>query len=234
MASKRRQPPKDFSAEAMAALYNRCPKNHQLPHSVEGFGSCSPIRCAKDVAKKVEMDEIARAAQEAREAKIAANGPEAREEAKKEAVAARVQMQRSVAREIARRRLVPMPEGLSGADAESYVERKLVELSVDAVAELEYQLKFLDDDHRRDAAARILDSTGHGKKDRTAGGANLIIIQAGNGSGPIPPVLMNIASIPAALNPNGPPSIPSLPRIAEPPSAASPMPVPPPQTHKAP
>lgn len=226
--ARRRQPPKHISLEVMQDMYNRCPKNHRLPHAVDGFGSCSPLRCAKDVAKKVEMDEIARAAQEAREAKIDANaaGPEAREAAKKEAQAARVQMQRSVAREIARRRLVPMPEGLTGADAEAYVERKLVELSVNAVAELEYQLNYLDDDHRRDAAARILDSTGHGKKDRTAGGANLIIIQNAPGAATMmPPVLMNvpIASIPAALNPAAP-GFPKTVQPSEPPKAASSLP----------
>jgi hypothetical protein len=179
--------------DELARSFDKCPKGHKLPHTVEGNGSCSPIRCARDGQGFQEMKEAQQAVEEAETERA---DPD-RKEALAEAKVARVQMQRSIAREIARRRLVSMPEGLSGGDAEAYVERKLVELSVDAVAELEYQLKYLDDDKRATAAARILESTGHGKRERAGQFANLIIVQGMVPGQPLPWSRAPIGALPS-------------------------------------
>lgn len=93
-----------------------------------------------------------------------------------------------------RQEKVGHPGKLAGSDAETFVEKKKVELSVDAVVELEYALKYGTSGERERARDRILDATGHGKKDKVSGGANLIIVNMGNsGNGSpaidLPPVL---------------------------------------------
>lgn len=82
-----------------------------------------------------------------------------------------------------RQEKVGHPGKLAGSDAEAFVERKLVELSVDAVAELEHALKYGTSGERERARDRILDATGHGKKERMGGGTQLIIV---NGVGELP------------------------------------------------
>ena len=91
-----------------------------------------------------------------------------------------------------RQEKVGHPGKLSGSDAETFVEKKMVELSVDAVIELEYAVKYGTSGERERARDRILDANGHGKRDKAGGGANLIIVHMGGNGSPqvvLPPML---------------------------------------------
>lgn len=87
----------------------------------------------------------------------------------------------AVGRDLARRKLLGFPEGkLEGADAEEWADKKIVEMLPLAVAELEFQLKYGDDEQRAKAANKVLDATGRGKRENGAGAvAPIIMIQSG-------------------------------------------------------
>lgn len=80
------------------------------------------------------------------------------------------------------------PGRLTGSEAETYVEKKKVELSVDAIVELEYALKYGTSGERERARDRILDANGHGKRDKASQAANLIVINMGSADGTKPPL----------------------------------------------
>lgn len=110
-----------------------------------------------------------------------------------------------LAKESLRNKLIPLPEGLEGAAAESYVEARLTNLSVVAVAELEWQLRFGSDSERAKAAKDILDATGHGKKDRVGSNTQLIIVNGFSGTlpwaKPVEAKVVDAATSPKALTP---------------------------------
>lgn len=69
--------------------------------------------------------------------------------------------------------------GLEGADAEEWVQRRLVALTPRAMAEQEQRLLHGNDQARSDAAKFILESTGHGKKDGPSVGSSPVLILTG-------------------------------------------------------
>lgn len=140
--------------------FTHCPAGHELPHTAEGI-DCAPDACGADVREGVQHPVSGMTETDLRQ-----EGHEA---------------QRLNSRLKVRRKLVPMPEGLDGAEAEAYVEKRLHMLSVPAVAELEYQLLHEDSADRARAARDILEATGHGKKERNGQAANLIVINMGGG-----------------------------------------------------
>lgn len=151
-------PPERRTFTAPPSTFNRCPRGHDLPNT-EGELECSSERCALDLALKDTTSKQQRSEEQRVE----------------------LETRRLLSREVLRKNLIPTPEGLEGAAAESYVEQKLTNLSVVAVAELEWQLRFGSDAERMKAADKILDATGHGKKDRVGSNTQLIIVNGFSG-----------------------------------------------------
>jgi len=150
--------------DAPAESFNHCPNGHELPHTVKGV-ECSSATCGSALETTTPVSPVLANHEDRQfdnEVKAAQRG------------------------ENYRRKLVPVPEGLTGGDAETYVEARLTNLSVVAVAELERQLRFGTDTERGRAAERILDATGHGKKDRTGGSTQLIIVNGVVAGAPLP------------------------------------------------
>lgn len=148
----------------------KCPNGHGLPFSTAA-GECTPVHCA---LAEVVRSKVQQMAQKAR-VEMGDNPDENSSEAMKSEAKA---VQRAMAREIARLTAMGVPEGLTGTEAERWVDKKQTELSVLAVAEAEYRLRWGDDDERWEAAKFIQDATGHGKKEaQKAAMTNVIVIQ---------------------------------------------------------
>lgn len=78
-----------------------------------------------------------------------------------------------------RRELVPVPV-LPTDEIESYVDKKAVDLLPDAVAEVEYQLKYGDDKQRLEAAHDVLDMNGRRKREGLGNNTQTIVLNLGN------------------------------------------------------
>lgn len=168
-------PPGVLEAEK---TFHRCPGGHGLPNHTNK-GQCTPIYCAlttDDADEETPEQEVERVAR----------GKE-KKDSEKELEQKR--LMRTQMRAAMRQELVPVPAGLKGGDAEAWTGARLVELSPYAVAEMEFQLKYGDDEQRARAAARVLDSTGHGKKDLATGGATIVINMSGQGAQSIGAIL---------------------------------------------
>lgn len=85
-----------------------------------------------------------------------------------------------------RQKAVNHPGPLEAAEAETYATRRIAELDVDAVAELEYALKYGSEAARERARDRILEANGHGKKDKSGGPTQLIIVNGVVAGTPLP------------------------------------------------
>lgn len=193
--------------------FRQCPAGHPLPHETSK-GQCTPVRCAegkkpakpattpadevqakvKRAARKMRTD-VAEVAEEAaatphddvRELVPALGGSHedvALQSASAEHAEHVGKLGRSAGRLAARRAFLKVPTGLTGADAEAYADKKLVDLLPFAVAEYEYQLLFGDEGQRERAAAKILDATGRGKREASAqANSPIIIVNAGGNAG---------------------------------------------------
>jgi hypothetical protein len=188
------------------AIPNRTPKGNCTPVYCAGKAEKKPqydVEPKKKSADREFFKEIAiKGAQKVKENKaivaaitkeaearidkmIPESMPEAREEAKKKAREEVVRLGHSVGRWAAMRSFFDAPEGLQGADAEQYVQRRAMMLSVDAVLEIERQLKYGDDSQRREAARDILDMVGMRKKEAVNAGGPVIMLVGGQGT-PLP------------------------------------------------
>lgn len=155
-----------------------CPGGHNLPHKTNR-GACTPLWCVHEkidprkgsveqrVAKKIVKEDAKKRGE--RVAKI-----------KREEIE-RGMMQ--IARKEVRAGLTEAAPELGGEEAESWALQKISRLLPDAVAELEYQLKFGDDKQRMDAARDVLDANGLRKRDAMGASGQTIVL---NVSGPLP------------------------------------------------
>lgn len=75
-----------------------------------------------------------------------------------------------------------VPEGLQGAEAEEYVKRRVEVLSVDAITDLERDLKLGDDHQRREARRDLLDMAGLRKREAAPNGGSVIMLINQNGA----------------------------------------------------
>jgi len=155
------------AVEAERKFYT-CPAGHTLPHRTER-GECSPLYCPGSTPGSIKRKEAALKDLAAAKKSDGTYAPPEKELAA---------IERAKLRADARRKLVPVPEGLAGADAEAWVQQRQVALAPLALAEQEYQLLFGDDEQRAKASARILDSTGHGKKESGNTAGPVIVINA--------------------------------------------------------
>lgn len=192
---------KTLAAEKSGAT---CPKGHKLPHRTNR-GRCTPVHCPGSAAginaqggqsaaekgglvRKARMAVIKQLGQEADEVIDTLIPGEsdaaktARMAAKAEKAGELVRLAQGIGRWAAAKAHFKVPDGLEGAAAEEWVSRRALMLSVDALAELERQLKLGDDTQRREAARDILDMNGMRKKE-SVGGANTPIIMLVNPNG---------------------------------------------------
>jgi hypothetical protein len=170
--------PKKYGARKKFELpadvsFKQCPAGHELPNTEAGM-ECSSAQCALTLTPGSAPSPLLvnhEDRQFDKEVQTAQRG------------------------ETYRRRLVPVPEGLTGADADDFVERRITELQPVAIAEMERQLRFGNDAERGKAARDLLDAGGHGKKDRLGAGANMIVINMGSSSNGSPPPLPYVGEI---------------------------------------
>jgi hypothetical protein len=178
----------------MSDMILRCPKGHELPRRTSR-GECTPIYCAGGARGRLPKDMTGIVT-----AKLDAAIPA---EARRGVEEDRLAMAQS--RLAARKKYLKVPEGLTGADAEAYVTRKMVDLSPLAAAELEFELTLGDDKARAEAARDVLDRTGFGKREggHVAAGP-ILIINAGGGTLELPWLRREVkpdATISVGVNP---------------------------------
>lgn len=163
-------------SDEVLATQGRCPEGHIIPRR-GAAGDCTPIYCGDAKLKNKTKNEL-RAAKKAEAAStaLALRPGSAVVPAAEEVEAAIERVQKKMALVEAKRAHFKVPRGLSGADAEEWADKKLVELTVEAVAELEEQLKLGSPDERFRAAGRVLDATGRGKRDIAAGTGPVIML----------------------------------------------------------
>ena len=150
-----------------------CPAGHVLPHKTKK-GRCTTEWCALEAPAPMPGTLTVTGK--------AFNEPDATSLARaedKEDVAASVRSMEVEARiaeahRTVRRRVVGVPANIE--DPEGYAQAKAVSLLPEAMAEIEYQLKYGDDKQRADMADRVLDMTGNRKRDAIAGGGQTIVL----------------------------------------------------------
>lgn len=196
-AHRKSRTPEQSDIEATQA---RCPEGHALPHRTVN-GSCTPVYCAggeatEKTAKVLNFSAMGKAGKRAQVQKskvleivsqeadrvIDALIPEtvpgwqqAREAAKQQKGEELMRLAQGIGRYAAMKSYFNVPEGLTGADAEAWVQKRSVELSVDALAEFERQMKLGDDSQRLATAEKVLRMNGMDKKEAPPQ-ANAVII----------------------------------------------------------
>lgn len=80
----------------------------------------------------------------------------------------------------ARKQLALLPDGLKGEAATQWAQEKLVDLLPEAVASIQYDLRYGTDKVRAEAADKVLRANGLDKREAREGGGGLIILQLGD------------------------------------------------------
>lgn len=148
----------------------KCPQGHAIPHDGRN-GQCSPLFCG-DIADVVALSVVEQNPATALDT-VSADEEQSAAQA--------------LAREKVRRRLVDAPKGLDGGQADEYTADRLARLTVEAVRELEWQLRFGSSSERAKAAQQILAATGHGPKESGGSVGALIVIQSSGEASVLPP-----------------------------------------------
>lgn len=168
--------------------FSRCPKGHALPHRTNK-GLCSPLFCAgsikgaKSTAKpvqpkpaKVKQDALEKAAR----GELADLGFDIEAAGVEEATAQTTgKIVQAHGRYTARQAYLKVPEFKDARERDTWVENKKMELVPLALANVEYSLKLGDSIERERAGSKILDMTGHGKKDGGSGNSAPLIMLIG-------------------------------------------------------
>jgi len=130
-----------------------CPKGHTVG-SIVGGGRCGVNRCGADTAAltgPAKLDEDA----------LAKISPEDREH-------------------YTRMTQAGVPKGLKGEAATDWAKGKLVDLLPEAVASLQYDLRYGSDKVRSEAADKVLRANGLDKREASPGGGGLIVLNFGS------------------------------------------------------
>lgn len=181
-----------------APRLTHCPANHKLPHRGPK-GECTPLYCANptksykgkkelptpipaELPKDTKADAVVRSTLiELSHEPVVLPGkldmdPTLKTAANTGRDEALEKISYAAGRYNARKQFFKPPEGLSPEDTEKWFDQKVMGLLPDALAEHEYQLKFGNDEQRRDASNAILDMAGKRKKDAALGGQQTIIL----------------------------------------------------------
>lgn len=190
----------------------RCPSGHKLPHRTNrgrctpvfcaGSSAGSNDRetshetkgthvangrlgSALKAAKQEALQEVAREANSIIDAMIPGDSlsmQAARAQAKATMGEELQKLGASIGKFAAMRAYFKAPEGLTGAEAVEYVQKKAEALTVDAITDLERDLKLGDDAQRREARRDLLDMNGMRKKESVPNSTPLIIMMGTNGA----------------------------------------------------
>lgn len=164
------------------ARFYKCPKGHGLPHQTNA-GNCTPVWCAGQIKHKKEKSLATRAP--AKTPALFVPGEDKEE----------VKIARASSRREARLRAINFPEKpMEGLEAETWADKKLVQLLPEAVAVLEFDLKYGDEDAKARAASEVRNATGRGKKDGGGGGGAIfnVIMQPGGSGAPSVPWMQRV------------------------------------------
>lgn len=189
----------------------RCPQGHRLPHRTNR-GRCTPVFCAGSsaggndgdahqtkstavatgrigaalkAAKAEALAEVGREANAIIDAMIPGESismQTARAQAKASMADELQKLGASIGKFAAMRAYFKAPEGLQGAEAMEYVQKKAESLTVDAITDLERDLKLGDDAQRREARRDLLDMNGMRKKEQVANSHPVIVMVGTNGA----------------------------------------------------
>lgn len=156
-----------------------CPAGHSLPHQ-----TCTPVYCSvaplpqqlkqlKHQARRKEQITKEQVEEKIQELKNNTPTFQLAESAadEKNAIAQ--------GRAASRHRILHTPQDLTGSDAEEWADARITSLLPLAVSEIEWGLKFGDDDMRARAASKIMDATGRGKKENGSNATAPIILLQG-------------------------------------------------------
>lgn len=154
----------------------KCPAGHALPHKTKQ-GRCTTEWCALAKGEEESLGEAP--------IKLLAPAPtvstkalakaEAEDLVQSDTMRLETEQRIAEAHRQVRRRVVGVPQTIE--DPEGYAQAKAVSLLPEAMAEIEYQLKYGDDRQRAEMADRVLDMTGNRKRDALAGGGQTIVLQ---------------------------------------------------------
>jgi hypothetical protein len=183
----------------------RCPGGHLLPHRTNK-ARCTPVYCAgstsgkdtngvstspgeaianTDIGNAIKghksraLAEISRQADTIIDAMIpgdTAAGQAARLAAKAQKAEHLVKIGHDIGRFAAVRAYFKVPEGLEGAKAEEFVKNKAEALSVDAIVDLERDMKLGDDTQRREARRDLFDMLGIRKRENAPQARSVIVL----------------------------------------------------------
>ena len=84
---------------------------------------------------------------------------------------------------IQRSQLAAMPKGLAGDAAKDWAQAKLVDLLPEAVASLQWDLRYGNPKVRAEAAEKVLRANGLEKREAAPTGGGLIVLNIGTGGG---------------------------------------------------
>jgi hypothetical protein len=155
-----------------------CPSNHKLPNSTPK-GECTPLYCALGTTLDIGKAKKAAKPKETKALPATTKRKERVTTASEEVNDALARMEERLALSKAKRKHFGLTDGLEGADAEDWADKKLTALLPVAVAELEEQLTLGTPDERFRAATRVLDATGRGKREMlNNSGPSIVIVGA--------------------------------------------------------
>lgn len=131
-----------------------CPGGHTLPNFTKQ-GQCTPLRCAESGVKAPFVD-VLKAKKREKAAPERAIQPVKEADEGFEEADVHFQL---------RARKLGLPQGMDGDASEAWATKRLDELRAVAVADMEWDLKYGNEQQRREARRDLLDATGMRKKE---------------------------------------------------------------------
>lgn len=212
---------------ALEATQGRCPSGHLLPHktnkgrctplhcagSLSGASKDDPT--SERASSEIEHSDLGKAVKGLNKQALAVISAQAdsiidamipgdsiqaqagRAQAKAIKAQELTKLSANIGRYAAMRTFFKAPDGLSGAEAEEWVKRRAEILSVDAVVDLERDLKLGDDHQRREARRDLLDMAGLRKRESLNGGGAVIMLINQNGAPIKTPLIAHKMQAPA-------------------------------------
>lgn len=159
-----------------------CPEGHGLPNYTKR-GQCTMVWCALEPLdakrkKKQKRGDDSAMIRGAIENQLNASQVELDLQAKSDKRTAIAIVQGHLQ---SRHAMVRYPKGEEAKDPEAWADKRIPELLIDAVAEIEWRLLYGDDEQRNEAAMAVLNATGRGKREALQAGANTLVLNLAPG-----------------------------------------------------
>lgn len=175
------------SLEQRADAFVKCPAGHTLPHKTEK-GKCTPLYCSMKGGTGMALGKVKDMTPEERITKVVVD-----EET-------RIKVQKSRAETWAT--FLQVPVDLKGADAEKYFDEEMVNLLPMALAVTKKNLLYGTEEQQTNAANKVMDANGRGKREAPGSTTPSIVINLGNVQVPTTvdgKVVAQVETKPAAL-----------------------------------